>query len=110
MAKKSSTNNTTSNSSILKFCAFWGMAVAAVFYLISGLITLIANWTGEFGATLQRICGIISLLGNIAIVVAIALPAYSYVRGRNKTWKIIYWILLAVFVLGVVFGAIPTIA
>ena len=111
MAKKSNTKNTaTSNVSILKFCAFWGMAVAAVLYLVSGLIAFIAKWTGEIGATLQKICGIISLLGSIAIVIAIALPAYSYVRGKGKTWKITYWILLAVFVLGVVFGAIPAIA
>lgn len=108
--KKTTTKSTTSNGEILRFCAFWGMAVAAVLYLISGLIACIAQWTGEVGATLQRICGIISLLGSIAIVIAIAFPAYSYVRGKSKTWKILYWIFLAVFLLGVVFGAIPSIA
>ena len=89
------------------------MAVAAVLYLVSGVINFIAKYiakyAGELGATLQRVCGILSLLGNIAIIIAIAFPAYSYVRGKNRTWKILFWILLGVFVLGVVFGAIPSI-
>ena len=107
--KKTTTKSTTSNGEILRFCAFWGMAVAAVLYLVSGLINLIAKYTGGLGETLQRVVGIFSLLGNIAIIVAIALPAYSYVVGKGHTWRVVYWILLGVFVLGVVFGAIPSI-
>lgn len=111
MAKKATRTRrtTTTNGDILRFCAFWGMAVAAVLYLVSGVINFIAKYAGELGATLQRVCGILSLLGNIAIIIAIAFPAYSYVRGKNRTWKILFWILLGVFVLGVVFGAIPSI-
>ena len=114
MVKKTNQTKTTTtrrtvitNGSIIKTCAFWGMAVAAVLYLVSGIIALIDKFAGT---SLSQIVGIFSLLGNIAIIVAIALPAYTYVSGRNKNWRIMYWILLAVFVLGVVFGAIPTIA
>ncbi len=111
MAKKTNKTTTrrttTTNGDIIRTCAFWGMAVAAVLYLVSGIIALIDRFAGT---SLSTIVGIFSLLGNIAIIVAIALPAYSYVRGRGKSWRITYWVLLAVFVLGVVFGAIPTIA
>lgn len=114
MAKKTQKTTTTrrtviTNGDIVRLCAFWGMAVAAVLYLVSGLINLIAKYTGGLGETLQRVVGIFSLLGNIAIIVAIALPAYSYVVGKGHTWRVVYWILLSVFVLGVVFGAIPSI-
>ena len=114
MAKKTNQTKTTTtrrtvitNGSIVRTCAFWGMAVAAVLYLVSGIIALIDRFAGT---SLSQIVGIFSLLGNIAMIVAIAFPAYSYVSGKSKNWRIIYWILLAVFVLGVVFGAIPTIA
>ena len=120
MAKKSNQNNQSTqkktvvrrtvvtNGSIVRTCAFWGMAVAAVLYIVSGLINFIAKYTGGLGATLQAVVGIITLLGNIAVIVAIALPAYGYVSGKNRNWRAAYWVFLIIFVLGVVFGAIPT--
>ncbi len=106
--KKTTTTTTTYHRDFVKICAFWGMAISAVLYLISGILAFVARYTGEVGATLQSVASIFSLIANLAIVVAIAFPAYGYVRGRSRDWKIVYWILLAVFVLGVVFGALPT--
>ncbi len=114
MAKKTKQTKTTTtrrtvitNGSIVRTCAFWGMAVAAVLYLVSGIFALIDRFVGT---SFSQVISILSLLGNIAIIVAIAFPAYSYVSGKNKNWRIMYWVLLVVYVLGVVFGAIPTIA
>ncbi len=113
MAKKTKTTTTTTQRrDTVTFCAFWGLAISAVLYVTSGLIkfitSLIKNLSPETASVLNKITGITSLLGSIAIVVAVALPAYGYVRGKKKGWKIFYWIALAVFVFGVVFGAIPT--
>ena len=118
MAKKSNQSNekktvvvrrtVVTNGSIVRTCAFWGLAVAAVLYVVSGLINFIASYTGGLGDALQAVVGVITLLGNIAVIVAIALPAYGYVSGKNRNWRAAYWIFLIIFVLGVVFGAIPT--
>ena len=47
---------------------------------------------------------ILTLLGNIAIIIAIALPAWRYVSGKSKGWKVFYWIMLVVFAFGIVLG------
>lgn len=99
---------------LTKFCAFWALAIASFMYIFGGLISLIINAVDSLGGTkaahvLSTISNVTSFLGNIALVIAIALPAYSYVSGKKKGWKIFYWVALAVFVLGIVFGLISSI-
>ena len=53
---------------------------------------------------LNMIAGITQLLGSIALLVAIAVPAWQYVKYRSKGWRVCYWIALVVYVLGVGFG------
>ncbi|MDE7452998.1 MAG: hypothetical protein K2N22_01160 [Clostridia bacterium] len=99
---------------LTKFCAFWGMAIASIMYMCSGIINLLIRFVDSISASktagaLRQTVSIFTLLGNIAIIIAIGLPAYGFVRGRGKGWKIFYWIALVVFALGVVFGMISTI-
>ena len=111
---KNNTNNASpakDRNNLTKFCAFWALAISAFMYIFSGLIDFIirkvenlgASKTGEFLSTLS---GITRFLGNIALIIAIAIPAYAYVRNKKKGWKICYWIALVIFGLGVVFGLI----
>ena len=100
---------------MVKFCAFWGMTIAALFYLFSGfinfLIRVIKSLHGTHTAdVLSTICSIFTLLGNIAIIIAIAIPAWRYVSYRsNRGWRVFYWIMLVVFAFGVVLGMIGNI-
>ncbi|MDE6868197.1 MAG: hypothetical protein K2J83_03535 [Clostridia bacterium] len=98
---------------LTKFCAFWGMAIAAILYICSGVLNLIIRFVGsissETAGVLSQAVSIITLLGNIAIIIAIGLPAYGFVRGKSKGWKIFYWVALVIFALGVVFGMISTV-
>ncbi len=108
MAKKRTTTS-SGNRDIVKFCSFWGMSIAALFYIFSGfinfLISVIKSLDGTKAAnTLSTVCNILTLLGNIAIIIAIALPAWRYVSGKSKGWKVFYWIMLVVFAFGIVLG------
>ncbi len=109
MAKRS-TRVAREKRDLTKFCAFWGMAIASIMYICSGVINfsieLIGKISPETKNVLNQTVGIFQLLGNIAIIIAIALPAYGFVSGRVKGWKIFYWIVLVIFALGVVFGMI----
>ncbi len=93
-----------------KICAFWGLAIAAVLFIVAAVINLIGKFAGIFdsdiGATIKLVMNIFELLSKLFILLAVALPAYSYVRGKKKGWKIFYWIALAVYVLCVVFDII----
>lgn len=109
MGKKNN-NETSGNKGFTKFCAYWALAIAAFTYLFGGLLNLIIETVNHLSsataASLRTASEIVTLLGTIALVVAVALPAHGYVRGKKKIWKIIYWIALSVFVLGVVFNLI----
>ncbi len=110
MAKKKSTE-AKQRTDLTKFCAFWSVAISAVMYICSGIIALVQKalnmLDGATGDALTRVCGILVFLGNIALVIAIGLPAHGYVRGKSKGWKVFYWIAMIVFALGIVFNVIP---
>lgn len=108
MAKRRTKSAASANHDVVKFCSFWGMSIAALFYIFSGLINflikVIKSLSTNTASTLSTVCEIMTLLGNIAIIVAIALPAWRYVSNKSKSWKVFYWIMLVVFSFGVVLG------
>lgn len=112
MAKRKTKTASAERRDTVKFCAFWGLAISAILYVVSGLISflirILSNIDARTASVLGQISGIASLLASIALAVAIAIPAYSYVRGRGRNWKIFYWVVLAIYVLGIVFGLLPT--
>lgn len=103
MSRRSYTTHTWT-----EVCAFWGMVIAAVAYIFSGLFNFLVNWINKMSAdvanVLNMIAGITQLLGSIALLVAIAVPAWQYVKYRSKGWRVCFWIALVVYVLGVGFG------
>ena len=93
---------------VTKTCAFWGMVISGFAYLLSGVIKFVVSLIGEIsGSTatvLNQIISLCTFLGNIAIVVAIAIPAWHFVKYRRKAWKVVYWIAFVGFALGSVLG------
>ena len=68
------------------------------------ILKLINSIDGKTAGILSNIVTIFTLLGNIAIIVAIAIPAWRYVSHKSKGWKIFYWIMLVVFAFGCILG------
>ena len=90
-----------------EICAFWGMVIAAFTHFFGGLFRALVNWAfsdSKVGSVLNSIANICQLLGNIALLVAIAVPAYQFVKYKSKGWRVFYWIAFVLFILGVVFG------
>ncbi len=78
--------------SFVKLCAFVGLIVAAFLFVFGGLFS---------GSTLGSI---LELIGKLALLIAIAFPAYEYSRGMHKAWRIIFWIALVIYIAGCVLG------
>ena len=99
-----------SSHSWTQICAFWGMLIAAFSYLFDGLFNCLIKWIDnisyDLAHTLSTIASICKLLGSIALLVAIAAPAWEFVKYKRKVWKVFYWIALVVYILGVTFGLI----
>lgn len=113
MAKRKVKTATAERRDIVKVCAFWGLAISAILYVASGVINLLTEFVSSLHDTqtaslLTRISGIASIAASIALAVAIAIPAYGYVKGKSRGWKIFYWVVLAIYVLGMVFGLLPS--
>lgn len=91
-----------------EICAFWGMVIAAVAYIFSGLFRFLINWidgiSHSVASVLNTISSVTQLLGSIALLIAIAIPAWQFVKYKSKGWRVCYWIALVIYVLGVGFG------
>ncbi|MGN0807765.1 MAG: hypothetical protein ACI4MN_04900 [Candidatus Coproplasma sp.] len=100
MAKKNKDKVTvTSNYSIVKFCAFAGLLLAGVAGLTSFIIWLL----GLIGVTItwaNTACNICNLVSQIALFITVWLAAWDFVKHRQKAWKIVYFVFLALGILG----------
>ena len=93
--------------SFSQICAFWGMVIAAFTHFFGGLFHALVKWAFKDGAVyniLTTMVNVLQLIGNIALLIAIALPAYQFVKYKSKGWRIFYWISFALFIVAVIFG------
>ncbi len=103
MAKKTKTTTTTSGSNfdLIKFCAFWGLVIAAIAAMLSFVFALL----GKCGVHLDfagRIIGICNTISQVALLIAVVLPAYKYTRGKSTVLKAFFWVAVIFLVLGLV--------
>ncbi len=98
MAKRQRTESAARNS-FIRACSFIGILISAVLYVVSGIL----SWVG---GSLGSIASWLNLIASIALLIGVAFPAWDYVKYTKKVWRIVYWVALAVYVFGVVFGVI----
>ena len=112
MARRS-THSVRERHSLTEICAFWSMTIAGCAFLFGGVIrfivSLIKNISDKTASTLGQVYTIFSFIGQIALIIAIALPAYQFVKYKSKSWKVFYWIMLVVFAFGVVLGMLGSV-
>ncbi|MCD8295039.1 MAG: hypothetical protein LUE27_07350 [Clostridia bacterium] len=91
-----------------KTVAFWGLAIAAILFVVYAVMNMIYKFAGlTFDSnTFNLVMNIFGIISKIFILLAVALPAYSYVRGRKRGWKIFYWIALIIYAVCVVFDIV----
>ena len=101
MAKKN-TSHTSERRNFTKFCAFWGIVIAVALLVVTAIFNAVGGSLGLIGS-------IADLVAKIALIVAVSFPAYDYVRGKSKGWKIVYWIALVLYIVCIVLGFVFTI-
>lgn len=90
-----------------EICAFWGMVIAGFTKFFGGMCDAIVSWTDITGTAhdvLTKLVTALSFVGEVALVVAIAVPAYQFVKYKSKGWRIFYWIAFVIFIVAVVLG------
>lgn len=109
MAKKKKSGSevrTSEKRDLTKFCAFWCLAIAAVLFVVTAVLNLINKLADISSGTLSACISICDIIAKVALLIAIGIPAYGYVRGKKRGWKIFFWIALIIYALGVVFSVI----
>ncbi len=101
MAKKQTHQRTerAARNDFVKLCAFIGIFLSAILFVVGGILTAVK---------LGSVASILNLIAQLALLVAVAIPAYRFVRGTHhrKAWTIVYWVCLGLYIFGVVFGVI----
>ncbi|MBS1400589.1 MAG: hypothetical protein HPZ86_07305 [Clostridia bacterium] len=95
--KKTTTTTTTKRTSgkswLIRACSYFALVIAAFLFLLGGILN-------------NSITNVLNLIGQLLMVVGIGFPSYDYTRGKHKAWKIVYWVALAVYIFGCIFGVI----
>lgn len=107
MGKKNKSTSSTGSSekSFVKFCAFWGLGIAAILFVVTAVLNVVNRLITVNG--LGSVISVFDILAKVALLIAVAVPAYGYVRGKSKGWKVFYWVALIIYTLGIVFSVIP---
>lgn len=85
-----------SRAAFSKFCAFWGITFSALLYLVNLILNLLNKHLGFNPENLGKWTTGIDFVSKLALLVAVAIPAYGYVSNKRVGWKIVY-ILAVVF-------------
>ncbi len=81
------------------FLAFLALAASALLLAAGPLFKFFLS--AEEGAATMRT---LSVIAQYCLLAAIALPAWYFVRNKRSGWKIVYFIVLAIYVAGTVLG------
>ena len=94
MSKSSSKNN------LLEVFAYVAIVVSAIAWLLIGLDNKIDSFS------MGKLTGALQLIAVILTFIVVAVVAYGFTKGKSTTVKVIYWVIVIVFLVCAVFGNI----
>lgn len=74
--------------------SFWCIGAMAIFYLIASILSL----CGITSKVIPALQGIATALG----ICIVAYVAWRYVKPKQTVWKVLYFVLLLVVILGII--------
>ena len=99
--RKTTTNRTTSVWDIVKFCAYVAMVIAAIAAMLAFVFGLLAKLDVHIGWA-GRVTGICNTVAQVALIVAVIIPAYHYMRSKSAVVRAFFWVAVIFLVLGLV--------
>ena len=99
--KRTRTERTTSVWDIVKFCAYVAMVIAAVAAMLAFVFGLLAKVDVHIGWA-GRVTGICNTIAQVALIVAVIIPAYHFMRSKSAVVRAFFWVAVIFLVLGLV--------
>ena len=73
--------------------------------VIIGILALVNNLLPIFGIKIEgMLFAILQTIQHVITLVVIGYFGYNFVANKTKTWKIIYWVAIILFVAAIVIG------
>lgn len=82
----------------IKLCCFITLLLAAILIFVDNLLPLIGV---DVSGTLFNV---LRLIKDIALLLGIVFGAFSFARAHGKTWVIIFWIAVILYVASAILG------
>lgn len=82
----------------IKLCCFITLLLAAILIFVDNLLPLIG--VDVSGALFN----VLRLIKDIALLLGIVFGAFSFARAHGKTWVIIFWIAVILYVASAILG------
>ena len=96
MAQKTTTTTKKSSFWGLNKISFYTIGAAAVLYLISAIFTLIDI------TSLVTVARVLSGFATAIMVCIVSVLAWKYARHKTTVWKVLYFVFLAIVILGII--------
>ncbi len=92
-----SESDNNSNKSVLNLLSYAILMIVALLIVVNNFLPIVGiDTTGTFFVVLETIEKIFTLI-------VIGISAYRFTKNKHKAFKIIFWIAVALFALGVIF-------
>ncbi len=100
MSKKS---ETTTNYSVVKTTAFWGIIISGIAGIITFVIQCLVKWNviSGAGSVLGTVIGVLNLIANLALFVSVFLAAYAHSKSVGKSLRVLFWIFAVLALLSI---------
>lgn len=104
-SQQPSSKRAPSKSSFSKFCAFWGITLAATLFVTNGILQIIKKLFEDEKALagIDSCMKAFDFVAKLALLVAVAIPAYAYVSKKKLGWKITYIFAIVFYAVFIVF-------
>ena len=92
-------SKSSSKNGLLEVFAYVAIVISAIAWLLIGLNNAIDQI--NFGG---RLIGALQLVATILTFIVVAVVAFGFAKGRGTAVKVIYWVIVIVFLVCVIFG------
>ena len=92
-------SKSSSKNSLLEVFAYVAIVVSAIVWLLVGLNNHTKLDLGKFVGALQ-------LIAVVLTFIVVAVVAYGFTKGKSMAIKVIYWVIIIIFIVCAVFGNI----
>ncbi|MCR5307388.1 MAG: hypothetical protein K6E24_00075 [bacterium] len=92
--------SSTKKNNLLEVFAYVAIVVSAIAWLLVGLDNKIDSFS------MGKLTGALQLIAVILTFIVVAVVAYGFTKGKSTTVKVIYWVIVIIFIVCAVFGNI----